>query len=346
MNESELIDKYQTKVVLKMLKLEQQQDISSIKFVQAFKVTTLFVKKCFSINFQEAPTNILNLTVNQCQLQTVDGIQQMVQLQALNLQNNQLENIEELKYLINLTTLKLSDNKISDIKALDKLCCIQNLSLAHNPLQNISTVSTLHTLVELNLTKTNLSNISFIKSLLQLQRLTLSQNIITDISILMYNTKLTYLHLGQNQIIDISSLQLLQRLEQLILSDNQIVHIDALTELANLNHLDLRNNFIISVECIEHHRFYDDYYDTNYNRPSAQQVQYSNTLAKIFKANRLFNTLLFCIKKLKSKIAIYTQLFKDSINQSLSKANTDNQYFYEQMKSILQSNVHFDMATQ
>ncbi|CAL5974180.1 leucine-rich_repeat domain-containing protein [Hexamita inflata] len=346
MNESQLIEKYQTKVVLRMLKLEQQQDISSRKFVQAFKVKTLFVKKCFSINFQDVPTNILNLTVNQCQLQTLDGIQQMIQLQALNLQNNQLEDIEELKYLINLTTLKLSDNKISDIKALDKLCCIQNLSLAHNPLQNIQTVSSLHTLVELNLTKTNLSNISFIKSLLQLQRLTLSQNNIIDISILMYNTKLTYLHLGQNQIVDISSLQFLQKLEQLILSDNKIIHIDALTELANLNHLDLRNNFIISVECIEHHRFYDDYYDINYNRPSTQQIQYSNTLAKIFKANRLCNIQLLCIQKLQSKIEIYTQIFKAGINQCLRTANKDNQYFYEQMQSILQSNAHFDMVTQ
>ncbi|CAL5990259.1 Conserved_hypothetical protein [Hexamita inflata] len=130
------------------LNIQNNNYITSLKFMEKFDIKSLFIKgdyftrfknerkhsKC-SINFLFVPMNIVELHLTNSNLQSISGIQQMTQLKILNLRENQIYDIRCLQYLVQLTSLNLEDNCIMFIEPISKLN-IPDLYLKGNMIQD------------------------------------------------------------------------------------------------------------------------------------------------------------------------------------------------------------------
>jgi len=159
----------------------------------------------------------------------IEGLENLIELQSLNLSNNQISEIKGLEKLVNLRTLKLEGNQISEIKGL----------------------GTLTNLTFLRLRKNQISEIKGVETLINLTYLDLSFNKIKEIKNLETLTRLTVLELNNNNLQEIKGLNTLEKLEELDLSSNQITEIKGFENLLNLKALWLEKNFITEVKGLE-----------------------------------------------------------------------------------------------
>ncbi|CAL6030193.1 Leucine-rich_repeat domain superfamily [Hexamita inflata] len=116
--------------------VNQEQKLSSIAqnrfYVDEFKIyslkiaehfhnidqnTMLIMRDCRDLHFEEVPTNIYNLTIEDCNPESLEGIQNMKQLIYLSLTNNfELNDMTPVNQLKNLKILSLKNNSIKDNK--------------------------------------------------------------------------------------------------------------------------------------------------------------------------------------------------------------------------------------
>ncbi|MCI2254210.1 leucine-rich repeat domain-containing protein [Domibacillus sp. PGB-M46] len=176
----------------------------------------------------------------------------MITLTQLNGEGKGITNLEGIENAINLEKLDLRENKIIDISPLEKLNSLTTLILYSNQITDISSLSNLKNLMFLSLDENQISNITPISSLMNLKTLYLSDNQITDISPVANLSNLTSLGLVKNQITDISPITNLTNLTDLYLYENQIVNISSIAGLENLKFLSLWKNQIVDISPLEH----------------------------------------------------------------------------------------------
>ncbi|CAL6098598.1 leucine-rich_repeat domain-containing protein [Hexamita inflata] len=73
------------------------------------------------VNFSRTPLNVKDLRVNECKLKSIEGIQQMTNLESINISNNQLIDISQLQFLVKLKFLDVSQNQIIYLQPLCNL---------------------------------------------------------------------------------------------------------------------------------------------------------------------------------------------------------------------------------
>lgn len=178
----------------------------------------------------------------------LDGIENLINLNTLQLNNNKIKDISDLKSLSNLRVVYLNDNEISDISVLKYLPNIQYLELGNNGLTDITGVKSLTNLQHLELMNNSIKDVSPIKALANLQYLNLYNNQINDISAIKSLPGLQYLNLYNNGLSDISSLNSLTNLSELILGNNKITNAKSLYSLTKLIYVDLSNNQINNTD--------------------------------------------------------------------------------------------------
>ncbi|CAL5985002.1 Conserved_hypothetical protein [Hexamita inflata] len=101
--------------------IENEEKLMSIECTDWLNVTKLTVRKCNNLKFERVPKNITHLTVNDCQLYHVNGIEKMKQLTALNLNNNKLLFIQPISALTNLQQFSAELNFITDFPSIKSL---------------------------------------------------------------------------------------------------------------------------------------------------------------------------------------------------------------------------------
>ncbi|WP_257676338.1 Ig-like domain-containing protein [Clostridium felsineum] len=153
-------------------------------------------------------------------LRSLNGIENLTNLQALYLSNNYIIDVSPLKSLTNLNTLVLDDNSISDLSPLKSLTNLSSLSMPQN----------------------NFSDIDALKNLTNLKHLDFSYNKVIDLNPLKNLNNLTYLLASYNNINDLSALKNLTKLEIIGLTSNSVNNVTALNSLSNLNVLYISNN--------------------------------------------------------------------------------------------------------
>ncbi|CAL5978857.1 leucine-rich_repeat domain-containing protein [Hexamita inflata] len=85
----------------------------------------LFFNNCVNISFYNAPLNVLHLTVQDCRLESIEGIHRMKSLLSLDLSNNALRDVFQLSKLSKLITLNLQRNKIVIIEHLNSISSLK-----------------------------------------------------------------------------------------------------------------------------------------------------------------------------------------------------------------------------
>ncbi|CAL6106209.1 Conserved_hypothetical protein [Hexamita inflata] len=120
--DEKMVRKYQNKVSGNRLEIKEDNELKDFKFVEKFKITTLYIQRCPNIRFWRTPNNITCLeNVYDCGLKSLRGVEKMKQLQTLAFQFNNVVDISCLKELPNLTNLNVYGNKIVDFSPVQHL---------------------------------------------------------------------------------------------------------------------------------------------------------------------------------------------------------------------------------
>ncbi|CAL6014544.1 Leucine-rich_repeat domain superfamily [Hexamita inflata] len=156
----------------------ENNDIYSLKFfdhlLNVDENTTFIVKNCFNLTFDEVSSKIRNLVIEDTQIDSFVGIQNMIQLNnlqinrlvikqdteldlnmnnklfVLDLSANKFENCKYIYFPDSLKILNLSFNNLTNLYSLYLVNFVE-IDLRNNQLQDIYQISKIHSLVKLNL---------------------------------------------------------------------------------------------------------------------------------------------------------------------------------------------------
>ncbi|CAL5984357.1 Conserved_hypothetical protein [Hexamita inflata] len=145
--DSELSSKYQNEVHYNKLEIFSDNTIKQIQFMDKISVECLILNKCTSFSFRRAPTQLLYLTLNDCNITDLDGLQQFQQLKKFELiKNTNIQSIKQVYSLTNLLSLTVNDTKITNLVGIESLSKLQYIDLRDNCIVSVEPVKSLQNL--------------------------------------------------------------------------------------------------------------------------------------------------------------------------------------------------------
>ena len=190
------------------------------------------------------------LTLSNCGMSTIAGLENAQRLTDLDLQNNTVRNLEPLSNLINLRNLNLSHNAATSLNALSTLVNLETLDVSYNVLSSISPIATCRNLTTLLANNNKITNLDAIDNLTALTILNVNKNALSDVSVLGNCTGLVELDIGSNGITDISALHTLTEMELFTFSYNQVVSLPDWPSGCKLRSIDGTNNLVESLDSL------------------------------------------------------------------------------------------------
>ncbi|CAL6068513.1 Conserved_hypothetical protein [Hexamita inflata] len=335
----------------------------NFKFVEQFyNIIVLKIIHCDCVLLNATPTNIIDLQIYCCQLQYLDGIEQMLQLQKLDLNTNCINELGKLSNLINLTFIDLHDNQICDITPLQTLVNLQELYLWSNQIEDISAVKKLTNLKILNLGGNNISDITTLSSLTELNTLYLWDNLVTEIESLQYLTKLkimsvrtswkvpisqqfqniqyisrltnlTDLFISRSQVSDISTLRNLTNLSVLELCENRISDISSIRYLSKITDLLLDQNIIVDIYVI---KYLTKLQKLNINSNRVVDLTPLRNLSNLIELFAIKNQIVHYALNLNFHTLFLEENYIQNFQSTIANAQYDLQFFPNQ-RQILES---------
>lgn len=237
---------------LESLRIEGQV-FDSMRFLSSLTdLTELTLVDCrfqpADLNIIAALPNLQRLTLSNCGLSTIAGLENAQGLVYLNLANNTLRNLEPISHMMKLQELDLQHNALTNLSLLGGLSNLQSLNVSYNSLTSVAPLATCTKLNWLEANNNELVSLSGIDNLPVLRHLAVNHNALTDISILATRTTLTELHAANNDIEDITSLSVLNGLEVLDFSSNKVKTLPTWADDAKLRVIDGSHNEVKSLK--------------------------------------------------------------------------------------------------
>lgn len=195
--------------------------LSSLTYLKELNLTNCkFPAEDLSI-IASLPT-LSRLTLADCNLSTVAGLEKAQNVTYLDLSNNTIRNLEPLTSMLNLQEVNLKHNALTSLSALGTLANLTRLDVSYNSLTSIAPIATCVKLSYLEAGNNSLTNLGAVDNLPVLTHLGVSNNDLDDVKILSKCTGLTELSIASNAITDISALSTLVNLEIFDFSYNEI----------------------------------------------------------------------------------------------------------------------------
>ena len=166
--------------------------------------------------------NLQKLTLDNCGLSTVNGLDACKELLSLDLKNNAIRNIGSLGALKKIEQLNLSHNALDDLTSLATLSTLTELDISYNGLTTLSPITSLTGLEALIANDNAVTDLVGFHQLTVLQKLVFSNNKIADISPLSACVDLTDLEFTNNAVKDISVLAGMNKLVNLNFAKNNV----------------------------------------------------------------------------------------------------------------------------
>lgn len=151
--------------------------------------------------------SIEELTINDYNVWSLEGIQNLSQMYFLNITKSSISDLEPISNLENLNTLIISDSCIKDLTPIKNLKNLKYLSINNCDIEDFSALNSLTDLLVLQLINSNVKDISFMKSLNELRKIDLIHNYINNIEVLSYLPNLRSINLYDNYIENLSPLK-------------------------------------------------------------------------------------------------------------------------------------------
>lgn len=136
----------------------------------------------------------------------VNGLDRLVNLRGLHLDENHISKIEGLDRLVNLKSLNLNQNNITKIEGLERLVDLREIYISFNEIERLEGLDQLEKLVTLYLGGNNIRKIEGLDRLVNLQVLRLGYNLITRIEGLDRLVELQEIDLRGNDITDVNDI--------------------------------------------------------------------------------------------------------------------------------------------
>jgi len=136
----------------------------------------------------------------------LDGIEYLVNLEKLIIENNTISDLSALKEMSNLRELHFSFNKVNDLTPLEDLQSLERLSFVNNYVDDISALKKLANLIFLNFADNNVQDVKPLAELVNLEYLNINNNKVKSIDGLENLNKILSLNFNNNIVRDVSPL--------------------------------------------------------------------------------------------------------------------------------------------
>ncbi len=202
-----------------------------------------------SLAFIEDLESLTKLTIRDTAIDdaTLQMILRHTELTSLTLRNCNLSSVSGMEALTKLTYLDLGENVLRNLAPISNITGLQVLYLDHNAVVALDDLQLLTNLQELDLSYNSITNLKPLGSLTALEQLILRNNMISDISALGKLTTLTHLDLSFNKLTAITGLATCVNLQELLITDNQITSLSPLAKHIKLQSLDFSNNKVTAL---------------------------------------------------------------------------------------------------
>lgn len=223
--------------------VESLQDLQNLVFLKTLTISGGVSGQLSHISALAnlAELNISGITVSADELPLIG---RLPGLKKLTLNNCSLSTLAGLESAKGLTHLTLSSNAIRNLSPLSTLTALQELDLSHNALNDLTPLTGLKALTVLDVSYNNLSTLSPVFAIPALQKLEAGNNSLTELTGLTQLTGLTHLGLAYNSIADISPVEACTALVDLNVSNNALEDIGVLASLTKLMNLKFANNSV------------------------------------------------------------------------------------------------------
>lgn len=349
--------------------------ISSIKNYKNLNTFTMnSVKGDYDYNIiKDLPVSLKRLEIQNSGelIKNIDGIQKLINLTYLNLNDNKITSIDKLKYLTNLKELYLKNNKIVDITPLSENIYLIKLDLKGNleidgnrnnySVEQIKALDKISEILDregviyldsdklglftnyksLDLSNQNLATLDVLKGMTELTSLNISNNQLTledetSKNVLKEMKKLEYLNLNNNNITNITEIRDMSNLKELYLNANKITDISVINNLKNLKRLFLMEN---SVNLVQIEDIISNLTDFKISTESLKTIVNCD-VNKITKLNIPYSAITMLPDL--SKLSQLTQL-DISNNPSISNIEEVSKISSLQILSLKNNNLHKKM---
>ena len=188
------------------------------------------------------------LTLSDCGLSSVSGLENLTNLVYLDLSNNTIRNISSLSSLKKLTEVYLQHNVLTELTSLSGLASIRTLDISYNTISDLSPIGSLSALAWLDAGNNQLTTAAHAAKLTSLEYLCLSYNQLESVSELAALTGLTQLDISNNTVTDISALAALSTLQVFNFSYNQVTELPEFAADCALVTIDGSHNLLESLK--------------------------------------------------------------------------------------------------
>ncbi|CAL6065611.1 Leucine_rich repeats-containing protein [Hexamita inflata] len=132
-HDNDMRSKYQSQVNYNKIEFFSDTSIKDIKFLDQISVECLILNKCSNLSFRRASTQLLYLTLNDCNISDLEGLQQCQQLKKLELiKNTQIQSVKQVYSLVNLLSLTISNTKLTNLVGIQALSKLKYIDLRDN----------------------------------------------------------------------------------------------------------------------------------------------------------------------------------------------------------------------
>ena len=237
---------YLEKLTIDNYKMESLQFLESLDFLEELCMTDCKFSTDQLSTIAAMPA-LRSLTMEDCGLSTLAGLEMAQNLEVLNLSENTIRNLEPISGLLFLRSLDLSQNALTNLTALSGLSNLEKLDVSYNSLTSIAPISACVSLAWLDVSNNSLNTLGAVDNLALLTHLSASHNALTDISVLGNCSALIELEIGNNALTDIAILGQLTGLELLDFAYNKVEKLPTWADGSALRTIDGSHNLIKSV---------------------------------------------------------------------------------------------------
>lgn len=230
----------------------QDQTLDSVSFLGA--LTNLRELNLTDCRFSPNDFDIIaglpmleRLSLLNCGLSTIAGLENARNLTHLDLSNNTIRNLTPISTLTGLRSLNLGHNAVTTLDALAGLTNLEELDICYNVVTSLSPITDCQNLSSLVANNNRITELNGLEKLAGLTVLNVSKNSISDVSMLGNCTALVELDIGSNAISDISGLNTLTELELFTFSNNQVTQLPAWPDGCKLRSIDGSYNQVESL---------------------------------------------------------------------------------------------------
>lgn len=225
---------------------ENYADLSLLPYLQSLTIENGLASE---LHYVAQMTNLKKLTITNTDVETelLENIASFPALEKLTLDGCNLTSINELQTAGHLTYLDLSNNTLRNISVLSRLPALQEVYLSYNALTDVSSLSVLRNLVKLDVSFNMITSLAPLQDVVSLQEVIAHHNEINDISGMGNLTALTELSLANNAITDVTMLRSCTALITLDISNNQITDITSFDSLQCLTYFNFSHNQVTAL---------------------------------------------------------------------------------------------------